>query len=63
MSAGRNVALLLVALCRLSGTSPAHATAIGSPAAPTCTLTDSCKDVIHDVKSIIPDANASRNDD
>ena len=64
MFAGRNLALALVALCSLSGTSPAHAITIGSPVAPmACTLTDACKDVIHDIRDTIPGADAPRNDD
>ena len=64
MFANWNLALTVVALCSLSGTSPAHAITIGSPVAPmACTLTDACKDVIHDIKDIIPSADAPRNDD
>jgi hypothetical protein len=64
MFAARNLAVALVALCSLSGTSPAHAIIIGSPGPSTaCTLTDSCKDVIQDIKDIIPGADVPRNDD
>ena len=64
MFAARNLAVALVALCSLSGTPPAHAITIGTPRAPmACTLTDSCKDVIQDIKDIIPGADIPRNDD